>query len=134
MVTTPLARDEPQVLATASLGAAWLAIAGKILAEGIGSRYDDRPVRELSLVTLVVSGPDPDDEIIARYAETERLAWMRANFVDHHRGVRRSAARTATPPGCSTTTTPAGISSPGSSTGSGTTRPAGRRRSPHSSH
>ena len=59
MVTTPLARDEPQALAAASLGAAWLAIAGKILAEGIGSRYDDRPVRELSLVTLVVSGPDP---------------------------------------------------------------------------
>ena len=83
MVTTPLARDEPQVLATASLGAAWLAIAGKILAEGIGSRYDDRPVRELSLVTLVVDQPNPDDEIIARYAEPERLAWMRANFVDH---------------------------------------------------
>ena len=82
-MTTPLARDEPQVLATASLGAAWLAIAGKILAEGIGSRYDGQPVRELSLVTLVVDQPDPDDEIIARYAEPERLAWMRANFVDH---------------------------------------------------
>ena len=67
-MTTPLARDEPQVLATASLGAAWLAIARKILAEGIGSRYDDQPVRELSLVTLAVSRPDPDDEIIARYA------------------------------------------------------------------
>jgi thymidylate synthase len=85
VVTTPLARDEPQVLATASLGAAWLMIAGKILAEGIASRYDDRPVRELSLVTLTVSGPDPDDETIARYADPERLAWMRANFADHTR-------------------------------------------------
>jgi thymidylate synthase len=91
-VTTPLARDEPQVLATASLGAAWLAIAGKILAEGIGSRYDDQPVRELSLVTLAVSRPDPDDEIIARYAEPERLAWMRANFADHNRVVALGGA------------------------------------------
>ena len=82
---TPLARDEPQVLATARLGAAWLAIAGKILAEGIASRYDGRPVRELSLVTLTVEHPDPDDEIIARHAEPERLAWMRANFTDHTR-------------------------------------------------
>ena len=91
-MTTPLARDEPQVLATASLGAAWLAIAGKILAEGIGSRYDDQPVRELSLVTLAVSRPDPDDEIIARYAEPERLAWMRANFADHNRVVALGGA------------------------------------------
>jgi thymidylate synthase len=84
-MSTALARDEPQVLAAASLGQAWLMVAGKILAEGISSRYDDRPVRELSLVTLTVANPDPDDEIIARYAEPERLAWMRANFTDHDR-------------------------------------------------
>jgi thymidylate synthase len=79
-VTTPLARDEPCTLSAAGLGEAWLMIAGKILAEGIGSRYDDLPVRELSLVTLTVEHPDPDDEIIARYADPDRLAWMRANF------------------------------------------------------
>ena len=82
MVTTPLARNEPQVLTAASLGAAWLAIAGKILAEGIGSRYDSLSVRELSLVTLVVAHPDPADAIIARHADLDRLAWMKANFTD----------------------------------------------------
>jgi hypothetical protein len=84
-VTTPLARDEPQILTAPGLGAAWLMIAGKIMAEGIDSRYDDRPARELSLVTLVAEHPDPDDGIIARYAEPDRLAWMRANFTDHTR-------------------------------------------------
>ena len=84
-MTTPLARDEPQILTAPGLGQAWLMIAAKILAEGIDSRYDDRPVRELSLVTLAVEHPDPDDAIIARYAEPERLAWMRANFTDHTR-------------------------------------------------
>ena len=82
-MTTPLARDEPQVLAAPGLGAAWLMVAGKIMAEGIDSRYDDRPVRELSLVTLAVEHPDPEDAIVARYAEPDRLAWMRANFTDH---------------------------------------------------
>jgi thymidylate synthase len=82
---TPLARDEPQILTAPGLGTAWLMIAGKILAEGIDGRYDDRPVRELSLVTLAVEHPDPEDAIIARYAEPERLAWMRANFTDHTR-------------------------------------------------
>jgi thymidylate synthase len=33
-------------------------------------------------VTLAVEAPDPDDELIARYAEPERLAWMHANFTD----------------------------------------------------
>ena len=83
MVTTPLARDEPQVLTAASLGAAWLAIAAQILAEGIGSRYDDRPVRELSLVTLVVSGPDPDEAKIARYCASslDHFDWLVARGV-----------------------------------------------------
>ncbi len=84
-MTTSLARDEPRALTAASLGAAWLMIAGEILAEGIDSRYDDLPVRELSLVTLTVERPDPDDEIIARHADPDRLAWMRANFTDHTR-------------------------------------------------
>jgi thymidylate synthase len=81
-MTTPLARDEPSIAPAASLGQAWLAIARKILAEGTESCYDDLPIRELSLVTLAVEHPDPDDEIIARYAEPDRLAWMRANFAD----------------------------------------------------
>jgi hypothetical protein len=78
-----LARDRPDVLHADTLGAAWLAVAGRILADGIASRYDGLPVREISLVTLALEAPDPDDELIARYAEPERLAWMHANFTDY---------------------------------------------------
>jgi hypothetical protein len=85
IVTTPLASDGPQTLRAATIGGAWLAVARRILADGVASRYDERPVREISLVTLVVDRPDPDDEIIARYAEPERLAWMHANFTGHAR-------------------------------------------------
>jgi thymidylate synthase len=83
VVTTPLACDDPHTLHSATIGDAWFAVARRILADGITSRYDDLPIRELSLVTLVVAHPDPADEIIARHAEPERLAWMHANFTDH---------------------------------------------------
>ena len=82
-VTIELARDRPEILSAETLGAAWLAVAGRILAGGVASRYDGLAVREISLVTLAVGAPDPDDELIARYAEPERLAWMHANFTDH---------------------------------------------------
>jgi len=84
-VTIQLAGDGPQILCAETIGAAWLAVAGRILEEGIARRYDDRPVREISLVTLVVDRPGPDDEVIARHAEPERLAWMHANFTDRAR-------------------------------------------------
>jgi thymidylate synthase len=82
-VTVRLAGDDPETLHAATIGAAWLAVARRILADGIASRYDELPVREISHVTLAVDLPDPDDEIIARYAEPDRLAWMHANFTDH---------------------------------------------------
>ena len=82
-MTPPLASDRPQTLQAATIGGAWLAVAGRILAGGIASRYDGLAVREISVVTLAVEAPDPDDELIARYAEPERLAWMHANFTDH---------------------------------------------------
>jgi len=85
VVTIRLAADGPQVIQADTLGAAWLAVAGRILAEGVASRYDGLAVSEISLVTLVVERPDPADEIIARHAEPERLAWMHANFTDHAR-------------------------------------------------
>jgi hypothetical protein len=85
VVTIRLASDGPQTLHADTIGAAWLAVAGRILAEGIASRYDGLPVREISLVTLAVERPDPADEIIACRAEPERLAWMHANFTDHAR-------------------------------------------------
>lgn len=84
-MTTPLARDEPHTLHTPTIGAAWFAVAGRILASGVASTYDDLPIREISLVTLAVDHPDPADEVIARHADPERLAWMHANFTDHAR-------------------------------------------------
>ena len=65
------------------LGEAWLEIAARILEEGRESTYDGLPILEIAHATLVVEHPDPDDPLIARHADPERLAWMRANFVDH---------------------------------------------------
>jgi thymidylate synthase len=79
-VTVRLADQDPQTLHAVTIGAAWLAVAGRIMADGVASRYDGRPVREISHVTLCVERPDPDDGTIASFAEPERLAWMHANF------------------------------------------------------
>ena len=68
-----------------TIGASWFAVAERILATGVPTRYDDLPIREIALVTLVVARPDPDDEIIAEHGDAERLAWMHANFTDHTR-------------------------------------------------
>ena len=65
-----------------TIGEAWLAIARRIMAEGEQATYDGLPILELSQVTLEVADPHPDDPLIARYANPERLAWMRANFLD----------------------------------------------------
>ena len=69
VVTIRLASGGPQTLHADTIGAAWLAVAGRILAEGVASRYDGLPVREISLVTLAVDRPDPADEIIASRAD-----------------------------------------------------------------
>ena len=82
-MTIRLASDGPQTVRADTIGAAWLTVAQRILAEGVESRYDGLPVREISLVTLVVDHPGPADEIIAAHAEPERLAWMHANFTEH---------------------------------------------------
>jgi thymidylate synthase len=69
-------------VSSATVGESWRAVAGRIVAGGVPSRYDGLPIREVSLITLVVARPDPDDEIIATHADPERLAWMHANFTD----------------------------------------------------
>jgi thymidylate synthase len=83
-VTRPTSGD-PHTLHAETIGAAWLAVAALIQAEGVVSRYDDLPIREIPLVTLIVEHPDPADEVIARHADPDRLAWMRANFTGHAR-------------------------------------------------
>jgi thymidylate synthase len=80
-----LAFDEPSVLRSRTIGESWFAVAGRIVAGGLPSLYDGLPIRELSLVTLAVARPDPDDEIIAAHADPERLDWMHSNFTDYGR-------------------------------------------------
>lgn len=64
---------------------AWVRLAGRILRDGRPSHYDGLPIMELSHALLDIASPHPDDAIIARYADPQRLAWMRANFRDHAR-------------------------------------------------
>jgi len=65
-----------------SVGEAWIGIARQIMDLGVASTYDALPMRELLLRTIVVMSPQPTDEIVERFGDSERLAWMRANFVD----------------------------------------------------
>lgn len=65
-----------------TIGEAWLGIAALIMRSGEDARYDGRPILELGRVTLEVAHPDPDDALVTRHADPERLAWMRANFLD----------------------------------------------------
>lgn len=75
----------PAVLESPSIGGAWLAIAARVLAEGVAARWDGRPILEVRNVTLHVTRPSPADPLIERFADRERLAWMHANFTDFHR-------------------------------------------------
>jgi thymidylate synthase len=78
-------RGIPRTVATESLGAAWLTVAGHILEEGEPASYDGLPMIELSHVVLDIAAPDPADPIIAAHGDPERLAWMHANFTDYER-------------------------------------------------
>jgi thymidylate synthase len=86
------------VIASPTIGEAWLDVAAHILDAGEPERYDGLPILEVTNATLVVAAPDPDDPLIARYGDPERLRWMRANFADHERvealgGARSYASR-----------------------------------------
>jgi thymidylate synthase len=73
------AADLPQ---SETIGEAWIATAGLIMERGATSTYDALPIREILMKTIVIRSPQPTDEIVDRFADPERLAWMRANFVD----------------------------------------------------
>jgi hypothetical protein len=66
-----------------TIGAAWLAIARRILEEGADSTYDSAPILELERVTITVTQPASTDPIVAELGDPVRLAWMHANFTDH---------------------------------------------------
>jgi thymidylate synthase len=68
---------------TDTLGEAWLGVARHILGDGTRSTYDGLSIHEVMMANLIVTSPRVDDEIIERYADRDRLAWMHANFSDH---------------------------------------------------
>ena len=90
--TTPL-WAMPSTFATDTIGEAWLAVAARILESGRASRYDGLPILEIAQATLEVTAPEPDDPLIARHADPERLEWMRRNFVDPARVAALGDAR-----------------------------------------
>jgi hypothetical protein len=96
------ARDAPSdprppgrgtTIAAETVGEAWLDVARLILDHGADSHWEGLPLLEVELVTLEVSRPDPDDELIARHASAEWLAWMRANFIERTRVAALGDAR-----------------------------------------
>ncbi len=60
----------------------WLAVSRAILDFGADATYDEQVTKELSLLTLTVAAPDPEDELIAALADPEWLAWMHRNFTE----------------------------------------------------
>ena len=71
-----------EVVTAETLGEGWLEVSRRILEEGADTSYDGQATKELALVTLSVSSPDPDDELIASLADPEWLDWMRRNFTE----------------------------------------------------
>ena len=66
-----------------TIGTAWLAVARRIVEEGVESAYDADPILELERVTLSVARPASVDPIVTELGDAERLAWMHANFTDY---------------------------------------------------
>jgi thymidylate synthase len=71
-----------EVVETETLGEGWLEVSRRILEAGAEATYDGQVTKELSLVTLAVARPDPEDELIASLADPGWLAWMRRNFTE----------------------------------------------------
>jgi thymidylate synthase len=71
-----------EVVQAPTLGEGWLEVSRRILEAGADATYDGQVTKELSLLTLAVAGPDPEDELIASLADPEWLHWMRRNFTE----------------------------------------------------
>ena len=73
--------DHPTI-ETTTIGEGWIGVARLIMQDGVASTYDGLAMREVLLTTINVRAPKMSDAIIERFADPERLAWMRANFVN----------------------------------------------------
>jgi thymidylate synthase len=69
---------------TITIGEAWIAVARLIVERGVASTYDGLAMREVLMTTIVVRAPATTDDIVERFADPQRLAWMRANFSDYN--------------------------------------------------
>jgi thymidylate synthase len=70
------------VVEARTLGEGWLEVSRRILGLGADATYDGETTKELSVVTLTVDRPDPEDELIASLADPDWLDWMRRNFTE----------------------------------------------------
>ena len=68
-----------------TIGEVWLDVARRICMDGQPGIYDGLSMIECTLVSLVVEAPSPDDPIVERFGDAERLSWMHANFTDFDR-------------------------------------------------
>jgi thymidylate synthase len=71
-----------ELVETRRLGEGWLEVSRRILEAGADATYDGQVTKELSLITLAVAEPDPEDELIASLADPDWLDWMRRNFTE----------------------------------------------------
>ena len=71
-----------ELVETRTLGEGWLEVSRRTLEAGADATYDGQVTKELSLVTLAVAEPDPEDALIASLADPEWLDWMRRNFTE----------------------------------------------------
>jgi thymidylate synthase len=71
-----------ELVETRTLGEGWLEVSRRILEAGSDATYDGLVTKELSQLTLAVSAPDPEDELIASLADPDWLDWMRRNFTE----------------------------------------------------
>ena len=71
-----------ELVQTRTLGEGWLEVFRRILHGGADTTYDGHATKELSLVTLAVARPDPEDDLIASLADPDWLDWMHRNFTE----------------------------------------------------
>ena len=70
------------VVEAQTIGEAWLEAARRILRDGGDAEYDGQPTKELALVAIQVTAPDPGDATIAELADPNWLDWMSRNFTE----------------------------------------------------
>jgi thymidylate synthase len=77
-----MSAEPTRTIDATTIGEAWIDVARLIMDEGVAGTYDGLGMREVLMATIIVRAPETSDDIVERFADPERVAWMRANFVD----------------------------------------------------